>query len=388
LIGKRLFILGSTGSIGQHAIEVVQHLRTIHGTDHWPIVGLAAGQNQSLLTEQAALLGVEAISLQSQYSSVDVRVYCGEDAAAEMIREHARAGDLVLAAIVGFAGISPVLAAIECGCDIALANKESLVAAGELIMAAAKRAGVRILPVDSEHSAIFQCIENSPLKDIAKVVLTASGGSLRSMTKLEMETASIEEVLSHPTWNMGRKVTVDSASLMNKALELIEAHWLFGIDSEKLDAVIHPQSIVHGFVEFSDGSIVAQMSLPDMRLPIQYALTWPSRAEGCIQSIDWNELGSLDFEPVDHDRYPAIQLAHHVIELGGSAGTVLNAANEVVVEAFLTQMLPFGSMGAIVEEVIEKSTISKLTEFGDVQTADRDARVLANELVASVGVNS
>ena len=386
-MGKRLFILGSTGSIGRNAIEVVQHLRTIDGIDHWPVVGLAAGHNESLLKQQAELLGVDAISLQADCSSDEVQVYCEDDAAAEMIRAHAKEGDLVLAAIVGFAGISPVLAAIECGCDIALANKECLVAAGELIMAAAKSADVRILPVDSEHSAIFQCIENSPSKHIAKVVLTASGGSLRSMTKQEMETASVEEVLSHPTWNMGRKVTVDSASLMNKALELIEAHWLFGIDSEKLDAVIHPQSIVHGFVEFSDGSVVAQISPPDMKLPIQYALTWPDRAEGCGQSIDWKELGSLDFEPIDHDRYPAIHLAHHVIQLGGSAGAVLNAANEVVVEAFLAQVLPFGSMGAIVEEVIAKSTIFKLTDFGDVQAADREARLLTSELVASVGVN-
>lgn len=387
-MGKRLFILGSTGSIGCNAVEVVQHLRTIDGEGSWPVIGLAAEKNISLIEEQASLLDVHAISLHVEHANAELQVYSGDDAASEMIRAHAKQGDLVLAAIVGFAGISPVLAAIECGCDIALANKECLVAAGELVIAAAKRVGVRILPVDSEHSAIFQCIESAPPKDIAKVVLTASGGSLREMTVQQMKTATVDEVLSHPTWNMGRKVTVDSASLMNKALELIEAHWLFGITSEKLDAVIHPQSIVHGLVEFTDGSVVAQMSKPDMKLPIQYALTWPDRVEGGSHPIDWKSLGSLDFEAIDLDRYPAIQLAHHVIELGRSAGAVLNAANEVVVAAFLAQVLPFGSMGAIVEEVIAKSTMYTLTNFGDVQKADRDARVLASELVASVGVNT
>jgi 1-deoxy-D-xylulose-5-phosphate reductoisomerase len=386
-MSRRIFILGSTGSIGRNAIEVIQHLQSIHGKESWEVVGLGAGLNESLLLSQATLLNVTAISLMKECRCDGIKTYFGEESAAEMIRAHAKRGDLVLAAVVGFAGVASVLAAIECGCDIALANKECLVAAGELVMLAAKRTGVRIVPVDSEHSAIFQCIENSSSKDIAKVVLTASGGSLRSMTKEEMGTATVEEVLSHPTWSMGPKVTVDSASLMNKALELIEAHWLFDIGSKKLDAVIHPQSIVHGFVEFSDGSVFAQMSQPDMKLPIQYSLTWPNRVEGCGRSIDWKELGSLEFEPIDDDRYPAIQLAHHVIELGGSAGAVLNAANEVVVEAFLTQILPFGSMGAIVEEVIAKSTISHLTDFGDVQAADKNARAIASELVASVGVN-
>ena len=387
-MSRRLFILGSTGSIGQNAIEVVQHLRSIDGARSWPVVGLGCKQNESCLLEQSALLECDAISIQVGRPASSLQVYCGEDAASEMIRAHAKEGDLVLAAIVGFAGVSPVLAAIECGCDIALANKECLVAAGDLIMSAAKKAGVRILPVDSEHSAIFQCIEHSQMKTVSKVVLTASGGSLRAMTKEQMEHASVEKVLSHPTWNMGRKVTVDSASLMNKALELIEAHWLFGIDSEQLDAVIHPQSIVHGFVEFSDGSVMAQMSQPDMKLPIQYALTWPERAAGVSQSIDWEQLGSLEFEPIDRDRYPAIDLAHLVIGLGGTAGAVLNAANEVVVEAFLEQRLPFGSMGVIVEEVVAKSTITKQSEFNAVQTADRDARLLATEIVASVGVNT
>ena len=387
-MSRRLFILGSTGSIGRNTVEVVQHLRSLDGDGSWPVVGLAAGDNTELIEKQAALLNVDAVSLQVEHVSKVAHVYCGEDAAAEMIRGHAEKGDLVVVAIVGFAGILPVLAAIERGCDIALANKECMVAGGELVMETAKKTGSRILPVDSEHSAIFQCIAGRPNKEIAKIILTASGGSLRNMTKQEMESATVEDVLAHPTWDMGQKVTVDSASLMNKSLELVEAHWLFGVESDRLDALIHPQSIVHGFVEFTDGSIVAQLSPPDMKLPIQYALTWPDRVEGCSRTIDWNDLGSLDFEPVDLDRYPAIGLAHEVIKIGGTAGTVINAANEVVVAAFLEHILPFGSMVGIVEEVLAKSTISRQFDFDSVATADEEARSLTTQIIASVRVNS
>jgi 1-deoxy-D-xylulose-5-phosphate reductoisomerase len=305
-----------------------------------------------------------------------------------MLRSHARKGDLVLAAIVGFAGISPVLTAIECGCDIALANKEALVAAGQVVMRAVSDAGVNLLPVDSEHSAIFQALSNHPNKEILTVTLTASGGSLRTLSNEEMHTATVEQVLNHPTWKMGAKVTVDSASLMNKARELIEAHWLFGVGVDRLDAVIHPQSIVHGMVEFVDGSVIAQLSPPNMKLPIQYALTWPDRLDGCCPKVNWTSHPTLQFDQIDLERFPAIRLAYSVIKRGSTAGAVFNAANEVVVESFLEHSLPFGSMVAIVEEVLENISITDHVNFDSVVLADKEARVLTKTLVASHKVNS
>jgi len=381
---RRLFILGSTGSIGRSTIKVIEHLQKLDCADNWNVVGLAAGRNSSLLRQQIAALDVDAASMEHSDGSIDVKhFYEGSTGAVELIREHAKKGDLVIAAIVGFAGIAPTLAAIECGCDIALANKESLVAGGKLVMDAVKKHGVRLLPVDSEHSAIFQSIAGSHKREIAKVILTASGGSLRDLSSEEMATATLEQVLKHPTWKMGAKVTIDSASLMNKALELVEAHWLFDVKSHQLDAVVHPQSIVHGFVQFRDGSVIAQLSSPDMRLPIQYALTWPDRFEGSSNAIDWSSIGSLDFNAVDPTLYPAIGLAHEVIKRGGTSGTIFNAANEIVVTAFLDQKLQFGSMVGIVEEVLDQITIVDQVDMATVIAADKEARSLATELVGT-----
>lgn len=380
-----MFILGSTGSIGRSTVEVIQHLRTIDGDDSWPVIGLAAKENAVLLQEQAKLLGAEAVSIDVN-SSLDISyLYSSAD---ELIRCHAEPGDLIVAAIVGFAGIAPVLRAIECGCDIALANKEALVAGGQLVMDAVKKANVQLLPIDSEHSAIFQALSNHPNKEIEKITLTASGGSLRKMSPREMQHATVEQVLHHPTWKMGTKVTVDSASLMNKALELIEAHWLFGVGSNRLDAIIHPQSIVHGMVEFCDGSVIAQLSPPDMKLPIQYALTWPSREGGCCDSIDWAKYSPLEFETIDLERYPAVNLAYQVIQRGGTSGAIFNAANEVVVSSFLQHSLPFGSMVAIVEEVLDNFSISDCVSFESVVEADREAREFAKVRIASHRVNT
>ncbi len=383
-MSKRLFILGSTGSIGRSAVEVILNLRSLDGEGSWPVVGLSARINATLLQEQAILLQVEAASVTSG-SDIDVpNLYsCSE----EMLRCHAQPGDIVLVAIVGFAGISPVLTAIECGCDIALANKEALVAGGKIVMDAVSKAGVRLVPVDSEHSAICQALTTHSNNEIAKVTLTASGGSLRSFSLEEMKHATVQDVLNHPTWNMGAKVTVDSASLMNKALELVEAHWLFDVGVDRLDAVIHPQSIVHGMVEFVDGSVLAQLSPPDMKLPIQYALTCPDRVEGCSQKIDWVKQSTLQFEKIDSHRYPAIELALKVIQRGGTAGAVFNAANEVVVESFLEQSLPFGSMVAIVKEVLENISISDHVSLDSVVQADKEAREFAKVQVASHKVN-
>ncbi len=384
-MSRRIFILGSTGSIGCSTVEVLSHLRTRDGEGSWPVVGLAAGSNVELLKKQAVLLQVEAVSLHAEESIGVAKQYI---TAEELIRQHAQKGDLVVAAIVGFAGIAPVLAAIESGCDVALANKEALVAAGKIVMDAVKSAGVQILPVDSEHSAIFQALTKSANKEIKKIVLTASGGSLRGMSKDEVARAKVKQVLNHPTWNMGAKVTVDSASLMNKALELIEAHWLFGVGADRLDAIIHPQSIVHGLVEFCDGSVIAQLSPPDMRLPIQYALTWPERIDGCSNAVDWSGLRSLRFEQIDTEVFPAIALAYEVIERGGTSGTILNGANEVVVEHFLQVGLPFGAMVAIVKEVLGNMEVSDQVDMETVIAADKEARARAVEIVASYKVNS
>ena len=384
-MSRRIFILGSTGSIGCSTVRTILHLRSRDGKDSWPVGGLAAGVNFALLKEQSKVLKVNAVSVHVDTSLGTEHQY---SSAVELLESHAKRGDLVVAAIVGFAGIAPVLTAIEMGCDIALANKETLVAAGEIIMQAAQNAGVHILPVDSEHSAIFQSLSSSTKKEVKKIVLTASGGSLRGMSATEVKTASIEQVLNHPTWNMGAKVTVDSASLMNKALELIEAQWLFGVSSSQLGAIIHPQSIVHGMVEFVDGSVIAQLSPPDMRLPIQYALTWPSRVAGCSPAVDWANFKDLTFDQIDTSIFPAIELAYRVMERGGTSGAVMNAANEVVVEAFLAQNIPFGSMVGIVTEVLENNSILDASALEAVVEADREARVHAAQLIASYKVNS
>lgn len=384
-MSRQIFILGSTGSIGCSTVEVVQHLRARDGDGSWPVVGLAAGNNATLLKEQASSLGVEAVSL---FSGNSIGANDEYKSSVELIHGHARKGDLVVAAIVGFAGIASVLAAIECGCDIALANKEALVAGGKIVMDAVKKAGVNLLPVDSEHSAIFQLLATCKDKEISKIILTASGGSLRGFTKEEMSSVTLKQVLKHPTWNMGAKVTIDSATMFNKGLELIEAHWLFGVEDTRLKAIIHPQSIVHGMVEFCDGSVIAQMSPPDMRLPIQFALTWPQRVDGCSTQIDWSSLGPFEFESIDEDKFPAVRLAFEVIRRGGTAGAIYNAANEVVVAAFLEQKLPFGSMVGIVEEVLELVLIHDHVDMDSLIAADEEARAMTSQIIASNKVNS
>ncbi len=382
-MNKRIFILGSTGSIGISAIEVIQHLQRVDGKDMWQIVGIAAGNNSTLLARQAESLSINSVALVSG-EKIDVEhFYAGEQAAVELLRNHALNGDMVIASIVGFAGVEPVLTAIELGCDIALANKEALVAAGNIVMEAAKTAGVKILPVDSEHSAIFQCLAGKKLESVRSIVLTASGGSLRDRTLDEINHVSVEEVLSHPTWKMGPKVTVDSASLMNKALEIIEAHWLFAASSEKIQAVIHRESLVHGLVEFIDGSMVAQLAPPDMKMPIQYALTYPNLKDGGQKGCNWETLSALHFEPIDPIRYPAVVLAKEVIERGGTAGAIFSAANEVAVDEFLNQTLPFGSIVRIVKKTLETISVSPASSLEAVTAADSEARSVAMELIAS-----
>jgi 1-deoxy-D-xylulose-5-phosphate reductoisomerase len=387
-MNKRIFILGSTGSIGTNAVAVIQHLQQLDGKDAWQVVGLSAGSNSALLAEQARMLSVSAVALVEGDVKGEVaggtHEYTGEHASVAMLKQHARAGDLVLAAIVGFAGVKPVMAAIEIGCDIALANKETLVAAGEIVMDAAAQAGVRILPVDSEHAAIFQCLGGTSMEGVRSIVLTASGGSLRDHTQEEIATATVAEVLNHPTWKMGAKVTVDSASLMNKALEMIEAHWLFGASNDQIEAVIHRESLVHGLVEFNDGSMTAQLAPPDMKLPIQYALTWPARRDGDHRSCHWSTLSALHFEPIDEVRFPAISLGREVILAGGTAGAILSAANEIAVAGFLKHALPFGSIVRIVRQTLETIAVTSASSLDAVTAADQESRSVATELIAAL----
>ena len=282
--------------------------------------------------------------------------------------------------MVGSAGVPPTIAAIERGCDIALANKETLVAAGELVMPLVRKHGVNMLPVDSEHSAIFQCLlAGRSIDEVKRLVITASGGPFRTWTKQQIRDAGVADALNHPTWNMGPKVTIDSASLMNKAAEVIEAHWLFDMPASRIEAIVHPQSLIHSFVEFIDGSVIAQMGPPDMKTPIQYALTWPHRASGCSDVMDWASLSRMDFEPVDHDRFGALRLAYRVIETGGTSGAIFNAANEAAVAAFLDGRIGFGQITDLVRDALDAIQPMPAASMDDVMQADAAAR----EFVAS-----
>ena len=377
---RRLHVLGSTGSIGVSTLEVIESLeRSTSRGPRFEVVSLAAGVRAGELEQQAARFGVTRVAIGDEDGRPEIdtsrTVWCGPQAATEMIAEIARPGDLVVAAMVGAAGIPAVVAGIEAGCDIALANKETLVAAGELVTRLARDRGVELLPVDSEHAALHQCLRSGRGdEEVSKIVLTASGGPFRSWSSDRMKTATVDEALAHPTWSMGPKVTIDSASMMNKGLEMIEAHWLFGIDADRIEVVIHPQSIVHSFVEFRDGSSLAQLSPPDMRMPIQYAICYPHRVPGCAPALDYAALRNLAFEPVDHDKFPAIELARRAIRSGGTSGAVLNAANETAVEAFLKGRITFGDISETVAEACGAIEPTPARTLADVRTADEASR--------------
>ncbi|MEE8458581.1 MAG: 1-deoxy-D-xylulose-5-phosphate reductoisomerase [Phycisphaerales bacterium] len=389
---RRLILLGSTGSIGTNTLAVVEHLHE-RQLMRFDVVGLAAGNRSTLLAEQAKRWGVEHVAVADEQVAATLNgvrhVYAGADAALQLVEAVARPGDLVLSAIVGSAGLPATIAAIEKGCDIALANKETLVAAGVLVMRLVRQRGVHLLPVDSEHSAIFQCLQAGRTdNEVKRLVLTASGGPFRTWPADRVEQATVEETLDHPTWDMGPKVTVDSASLTNKALEVIEAHWLFDMPADKIAVVVHPQSIVHSFVEFIDGSVIAQLSPPDMKSPIQYALSWPDRLDGCARTMDWQTMGSLDFEPVDHDRFPALQLAWRVIEAGGTSGAIFNAANEVAVAAFLDRRTSFGMITRLVERTMNAVEAVPVQDLDDIHRADQAARAEVARLLDGSLVSS
>ncbi|WP_428937258.1 1-deoxy-D-xylulose-5-phosphate reductoisomerase [Fontivita pretiosa] len=381
--GKRIAILGSTGSIGCHALEVIEHLGAPYRA-----VALSANQNVEKLIQQARRHRPAAVAVADQTLTQQLRdatrdlgcqVYSGVEGLSQMV---CRADvDMVLAAIVGAAGLGPVLAGIRAGKQIALANKEALVVAGSLIVPEARRRGVQILPVDSEHSAVFQAMHCGRLSEVRRVILTASGGPFRCASPEQLARATPEDALNHPTWQMGSKITIDSATMFNKGLEIIEACWLFDLPPEKIEVVVHPESIVHSMVEFVDGSVIAQLSPPDMRTPIQYALTYPQRREGIGRRLDLSRALSLHFEPPDPQRFPALRLAYEAARQRGTAGAVLNAANEVAVKAFIDRRIGFGMISRIVELTIRSSRLQPEPSLDDLLEADRAARATAESLI-------
>ncbi|MEM9418440.1 MAG: 1-deoxy-D-xylulose-5-phosphate reductoisomerase [Planctomycetota bacterium] len=372
---RRVVVLGSTGSIGVNTLAVIEHLTR---TGHCPfeVVGLAAARSANQLNEQAKRFNCAAMAIAAANPGHGLEashVFAGPDAAEQLV-EHTQP-DLVVSAIVGAAGLPATVAAIKQGCTVALANKETLVAAGDWVMPLAREYSAELLPIDSEHSAIFQALgQTTDTTGVRRVVLTASGGPFREWSAVKMREATPEQALNHPTWDMGPKITIDSATMMNKALEIIEAHHLFNLPAEKIEAVIHPQSVVHSFVEFADHSVLAQLGPPDMRTPIQVALTHPERLPGCSDQLDWNKLRQLDFQPPDGERFPALALAYQCIRAGGTAGAVLNAANEVAVQAFLEQRIRFGRIVELVGEALTAIPTMPITSLADVVQADRQAR--------------
>ena len=379
---KRVAILGSTGSIGRQTLEVIA------GLDGYEVCALAAGANAALLGEQVRATGAPLVALADEQAAGELRpalpdgteLLTGEDAMGELVRRSRP--DVLLSGVVGAAGLKPTLAAIECGSRLAIANKETLVMAGALVMPAARAAGVDVLPVDSEHSAIFQCLQAGQREEVRRVVVTASGGALRDWPDERLAGATVDEALNHPTWNMGRKITIDSATLMNKALEVIEAHWLFDLPAEQIGVVIHPQSIVHSYVEFRDGSVIAQMGDPDMTLPIAYALSYPSRPLRDAPSLDLPALGELTFRRCDGRFARAVELAYQVIRRGGASGAVLNAANEAAVEAFCQRRISFERIVAIVEDIVNQAPATGELTLETLIEADAWARQQVARLVA------
>lgn len=378
---KRLAILGSTGSIGTQTLDIVSQY-----PEKFKVEALAAGSNLKLLIEQAKRYRPSFVSianedhyseLKSSLSGLPVKIIAGSDAAEQIALLPDI--DTLVAAMVGFAGLRPTAAAVAAGREVALANKETLVIAGELIKNIAAKSGSRILPVDSEHSAIMQCIEGEEHKSIERLIITASGGPFRTMSLEELGKVTPAEALKHPNWNMGNKITIDSATLMNKGLEVIEAHWLFDIPDEKIDVLVHPQSLIHSMVQFTDGSVKAQLSVPDMRLPIIYALCYPERLQTNLQRISLADTRSLTFEEPDISRFRNLLLARQALRLGGNMPCALNAANEVAVRAFLNRHIDFFGMSSLVEYVLEKTLFNKEASLEVYEETDARSRHLAND---------
>ena len=380
---KHIAILGSTGSIGTQSLEVVD----AH-PERFVVEVLTANNNSKLLIEQSKKYkpNVVVITNESKYKEVNnalfdlgIKVFSGENSLEEVVENENI--DIVLTALVGYSGLKPTIRAIKSGKNIALANKETLVVAGDLITKLCKQYGVSIYPVDSEHSAIFQCLVGEHFNPIEKIYLTASGGPFRGKNREELLHVTKEQALKHPNWEMGSKITIDSASMMNKGLEVIEAKWLFDLKKEQIEIVVHPQSVVHSAVQFTDGSVIAQLGIPDMKLPIQYALGFPERLENNFKRFSFLDYPELTFEKANFDTFKNLSLAYSAMEKGGNMPCILNAANEIMVDAFLKDKISFLSMSDVIENCMEKITFVKNPKLEDYINTDRETRILANELL-------
>lgn len=382
---KNIAILGSTGSIGKSTLEVISKF-----PDTFRTVGLTAGRNSALLAEQVGIFKPEVVAVSDEAacktltSSLAGRtrpeILCGVEGicAVAALQE----ADVVISSIVGAAGLLPTMAAIRAGKVVGLANKETLVMAGDIALSEAKRYGSTLLPVDSEHSAIFQCMQGHEPDSVRKIILTASGGPFIGRTQEELETVSPRDALKHPNWSMGRKISIDSATLMNKGLEVIEAHHLFGLPHEKIAVLVHPQSIIHSMVEFIDGSCIAQLSTPDMKGPIALALSYPERLHDVIEPLAWDRLAGLTFKKPDHGTFPCLSFAYSAIEVGGTLPAVLNAANEISVKAFLDGIIGFNHIPAIIKKVMDSHKPAPADTLEAVVEADRQAREEARKAIA------
>jgi 1-deoxy-D-xylulose-5-phosphate reductoisomerase len=379
----KISILGSTGSIGRNCLEVVARSK-----NKWEVVGLSAGRNIALFRKQVAEFCPKIISLEREEDAAEFHrifpdcsseIFHGQEGAEAVAR--VEENDIVVSAITGINGLRPTLGAVQAGKRVALANKESMVVAGPLILETASQTGSQIIPVDSEHSGVFQCLAKEEQDHVKKVILTASGGPFFRLTAEEMKNKTLDEALKHPRWKMGKKVTIDSATLMNKGLELIEARWLFGLDPEQLDILIHPQSIVHSLVEMRDGSVLAQMSLTDMKIPIQYALTYPDREESLLPALDLSQVRALEFYEIDDQKFPLVKLARKALEEGGSTSVALNTANEVAVEAFIEGKIPFSDIAKIVTKTVESHHKRKMKDLEEIFDIDRETKLTTRNLI-------
>lgn len=383
---KRIVILGSTGSIGRSALDVIKRHR-----DLFKVTGLAAGSNIDLLEEEIRTFHPEVVAVADHDASERLRkrvgniveILSGEDGI-NAVASYSNS-DFVLSAMVGFSGLLPTLSAIRAGKTIGLANKETLVVAGEIIMREARSRGIMILPVDSEHCAIFQCLEGRKRDHLKRIILTASGGPFINRKIEEFRNIRPEDALKHPRWNMGKKVTIDSSTLMNKGLEVIEASRLFDLGPGEIDVVIHPESIVHSMVEFIDGAIISQQSVPDMRGPIAYALSYPERLSNVIPSLDLTDIGTLSFFKPDLDKFPCLRYAYDALREGGTMPSVLNASNEVAVNAFLEGMIHYDEIPVIIDKTMSSHTIIKDPTLSDIIEADHWARLRSEEIVRTIG---
>lgn len=380
---KGVAILGSTGSIGRNTLRVIDSV----GSDRFRVVALGAGHNVEVLAEQIAKYLPELVSVDSEAAAHDLRgklfeknidlprIIIGEPGLVE-VATHSQA-ECVVSATVGAVGFVPTLRALEAGKRVALANKETLVMAGELMTKAARASGAQLLPVDSEHNALHQCLRGEKHSEVRRIILTASGGPFRTKTKTQMQESTVSEALCHPTWDMGAKITIDSATLMNKGLEVIEAHWLFGFVADQIDIVVHPESVVHSMIELVDGSVIAQMGVTDMRHAIQYALTFPER-HGCeLPPLDLTALSALHFEPPDPERFPCLLLAYRALRAGGTLPAAMNAANETAVQAFIEERISLTDIPLVIEAVMDRHHTEPANQLTTILAADNSARVAA-----------